>query len=245
MKILLKTSKVVNFFIILYRISRDQDSFSNISDGLIDFKMAKEDRQNLKKTFKINLDPEVAILKEERLSEIYNKNKQFWEEYYKDNLETLSEIVNELQRRLDKFNFEKFKKVERFFDITPKEKINVYVCIGNGSKASIGNAFKPNICSIMPRDFISYSKESLDKDFAVLIHELVHLYQDKVSDEKDFVEIVTRSFAPRGILINKSKIEQISMQKKMLPLIERAIKENKTYFDIRNDLIDIFNKDNK
>jgi len=233
-KINLKIDKEVNFLMILYQIIKNQNSFENFNlEGT--GRLNKKDKEVIKEILKSNNTILEAINKDEKLKDIYLENKKSFEDYWNKNKNLLKEIKNKLEERCNAYDFSIFEKVENFFDFEGPKEIDLFICLGNETKAGTGNAFSPNLAFLFPRNFNNYSKETIDADFAVLIHEIMHLFQN-MCNEKDKIlrEKVAQCFAPRGLLINENKFngDMIVFNK-----IKLAFQEGKKYFEIREKLL--------
>jgi len=141
------------------------------------------------------------------LEEFYLKNIPIFEEYWQENLKKLKLIKRNLESNINSFDLDLFRKVGNFFSKNSPEKIKIWICMGNETVFGSGNAFSPNLAVVFPRKFRCFDEKSLKNDFAVLIHEIVHLCQNMCSEviDKEFLEKVTSCFAPRGVLINEEK----------------------------------------
>lgn len=229
MVISLEINKEVNFLMILYQIIKNQNKFDNLSFNL-PIELTKEDKKTIKiilRSGNINLN---KIKENSRLNQIYKENEEIWEEYWNNNIKNLIKIKEELKERLDNFDFSVFEKVEKFFDTSSPKEIIIWICMGNENIFGTGNAFSPNLCVLFPRKFDKFTQESLDDDFAVLIHEILHLYQDLCNKEdKNLIEKTAQCFAPRGILINENKVKGDKDFMKFCNFVKKCFLEDKTF----------------
>ena len=230
----LKLDKDVNFLMILYQIIKGQNSFENLSFKEIN-KLEKRDKDLIKNILRNKSNFSEKIKQYEKLNKIYLENKEKFENYWNENKNLLIKIKNKLEEKCNVYNFSIFEKVGNFFDYQGPEEINFYVCLGNETDVGTGNAFSPNLAFIFPRNFNNYSKETIDADFAVLIHEIMHLFQNMCNEkDKNLREKVAQCFAPRGLLINENKFngDMIIFNK-----IKLAFQDGKKYFEIRENLL--------
>lgn len=229
MVISLKINKEVNFLMIFYQIIKHQNKFDNLNFNF-PIKLTKDDKK-IVKTILRSGDISLNKIKENsKLNKIYEKNEEVWEKYWNDNLRNLVEIKEELQKRLNKFDFSVFEKVEKFFETQAPNDIVIWICMGNESIVGTGNAFSPNLCVLFPRKFNNFTQESLDNDFAVLIHEILHLYQNLCNEkDKDLIEKIAQCFAPRGILINEDKTKGDENFMKFFNFVKKCFLENKDF----------------
>lgn len=208
MNIKLKISKEFNFLMIIYQKLKQQQMFENLNFNLVDT-LTKENRKIIKSILRSGNISFEEIEKNELLGPIYRANKNSFDDYWDKNLDGLKLITKELQKRLNKFNLELFDKVGLFFSKIPPKDIIFWVCMGNITSVGSGNAFSPNLGVLFPRKFDSFDLKSIEFDFAVLIHEIVHLCQNMCGEtDKKLLENVTKCFAPRGILINEDKMRE-------------------------------------
>lgn len=232
----LKINKEINFLMILYQIIKNQNKFNNLNlNFTID--LTKDDKKIIKTILRsndVNLD---KIKENSKLNQIYEDNKEAWEEYWNENLKDLMKIKDELEKRLNNFDFSIFKKVEKFFDKQSPKSIVIWICMGNESIVGTGNAFSPNLAVLFPRKFKKSNNESLDNDFAVLIHEILHLYQDLCDKEdKALIEKIAQCFAPRGILINKDKVNGDENFMNFFNFVKKCFLENKTFKYVKENI---------
>jgi len=235
-KINFKTDKEVNFLMVLYQMIKKQNSFENLSFKGI-FTLEKEDKIMIKNIIRNKANILEAIKQNQKLNLLYRDNKKVWEEYWNNNKHRLLEIKELLEQKASKYDFLIFEKVGAFFNFKGPEEINFYICMGNEVEAGTGNAFPPNFVAIFPRNFKKYSDKLIKADFAVLIHEVMHLYQDMHGEEdKELREEVAKCFAPRGILINEDKFNgNLGFYDK----IKKSFQKKETYKDIRKDLFSL------
>lgn len=243
-KINLKINKDVNFLMVLYQIIKNQNSFENFNlEGI--GRLNKEDKEIIKEILSNNNNIPESINKNEKLKKIYSENKESFENYWNKNKNLLSEIKNKLEKKCNSYDFSIFEEVGKFFDFEGPKKIDLYVCLGNETKVGTGNAFTQNLAFLFPRKFNDHSKETIDADFAVLIHEIMHLFQNMCNEkDKNLREKVAQCFAPRGILINE---EKYNGDKIIFEKVKSAFKEGKKYFEIREKLLssNALTKENK
>ncbi len=234
----IKIDKTVNFLMLLYQKSKKQNSFPHLIKPEVDINKAdrefiKSVLRDLRKENKAELSSELLLSRNNKLDKIYQEHKELWENYWENNIENLEKIKKEIEERINNFDLSRLKDVERFFCVKPLEEVEVYVCMGNTSKYGTGNSFKPDICIIFPRNFEEFNEKTLNADFAMLLHEIVHLYQNSCED-KELMEITARAFAPRGILINSSKIDKGSIQEKVFSIVKEAIAKGKSFEDVKD-----------
>jgi hypothetical protein len=234
-------NKKVNFLMMLYEIAKNQNKFEHLSLNIFS-KINETDRKNIKTMLRSMQDISKSLNENKKLSKIYNDNLGIWEKYWRENFLILKNIRKELIKRMNLFEMKKLKKLEYFFETKKPKNIKIYVCMGNNYLYGTGNSFSPNLIFIFPRKFGNSNKESLDKDFAMMIHELVHLYQQDLcmKDKKEFVELVARAFAPRGVFLNRELVDEDSTEGKFTKMIEDAIKKNKTYLEVENELMKVY-----
>jgi len=233
-KINIKIDKGVNFLMILYQIIKNQNSFENLNlegtEGL-----NKEDKGIIKEILRSNNILLEAINKNEKLEKIYSENKELFEYYWKKNKNLLCEMKNKFKEKFNFYDFSIFEKVGKFFDFEGPKEIDIYICLGNETMAGTGNAFSPNLAFLFPRNFNNYSKETIDADFAVLIHEIMHLFQNMCNEkDKNLREKVAQCFAPRGILINEEKYNGNEL---LFEKVKFSFQEGKSYLEIREKLL--------
>ena len=229
MVINLEINKEVNFLMILYQTIKNQNKFDNLNFNF-PIELTKDDKKIIKIILRdknINLN---KIKENFKLNQIYEKNKKAWEKYWNDNLKNLMKIKDELEQRLNNFDFLIFKKVEKFFEKQSPKRIVIWICMGNETIVGTGNAFSPNLVVLFPRKFKEYNNVSLDNDFAVLIHEILHLYQDLCNEkDKNLIEKIAQCFAPRGILINGDKVNGDENFMNFFNFVKKCFLENKTF----------------
>jgi hypothetical protein len=232
-KINFKTDKEVNFLMVLYQMIKKQNSFENLSFKGI-FTLEKEDKIMIKNIIRNKANILEAIKQNQKLNPLYRDNKKTWEGYWNTNKHKLLEIKKLLEQKASKYDFFIFEKVGAFFNFKGPEEIDFYLCMGNEVEVGTGNAFSPNLAFMFPRNFKNPSEKSINADFAVLIHEVMHLYQDMCSEEdKELREAIAKCFAPRGILINEDKFNgNLGFYDK----IKKSFQKKETYKDIREDL---------
>jgi len=234
-KINLNVNREVNFLMILYQIIKNQNNFKNFSfEGLE--KLNEEDKEILKSILRDDNFSLEVISRDEKLKKIYLKNKKVFESYWNKNKGQLDTIKKRIEERCDIYDFSIFERVGMFFDFEGPREVNVYICLGNETKAGTGNAFSPNIAFLFPREFGNFSIKTIDADFAVLIHEIMHLFQNMCSEpDKILRENVARCFAPRGILINEEKYDG---DRDFFEKVKSSFQNGKNYFEIREDLLE-------
>ena len=241
-KINLFVDREINLLTVFYQSSKEQSKFEdlNLKFGNLD----KNERKNIKEILKNRENIALEIDKYSKIREIYNLNMTAWLEYWIKNEGKITEIKNYLENKLKNFDMACFKKACDFFDFELIKEIDICICMGNNGQFGTGNTFNSSICTLFPRKFENYTEKTLESDFAVMIHEIVHTFQKEIysKEEREFIEAVTRAFAPRGILINREKCDKGSLEELMIPIIDKAILEGKTYFDVREELIEVYNK---
>ena len=115
----------------------------------------------------------------------------------------------------------------------------------HGNTDNIGRVFFNNQNVVLfARNFLGQDKEDISRDFKVVIHEIVHLFDkdariliSKELEEKEinimeFFELLARSFAPKGILF-----EHIYNPEEYIRIIDKAVKMDKDIINIKDDLI--------
>lgn len=230
----LKVDKGVNFLMVLYQTIKNQNSFNNFSFKGLD-KLNKDDKNIIKEIFRNKDDFFEAINKNEKLEKIYLENKKSFEDYWNKNKNLLIEIKDKLEEKCNDYDFSVFEKVEKFFDFKGPKEIDFYVCLGNETKAGTGNAFSPNLAFLFPRNFKNHSNETINADFAVLIHEIMHLFQNMCNEkDKNLREKVAQCFAPRGLLINENKFNGDML---IFEKVKSAFQDGKKYLEIREKLL--------
>lgn len=233
-KINLKIERDVNFLMILYQIIKSQNSFENFNFKGAE-KLNKEDKEIIKEILRSNNVLFESINKSEKLKKIYLENKELFEDYWNKNKNLLGEIKNKLEEKCNSYDFSIFEKVEKFFNFNGPREIDLYICMGNETGAGTGNAFSPNLAFLFPRNFNNHSKETIDADFAVLIHEIMHLFQNMCNEkDKNLRETVAQCFAPRGILINEKKYNGDEL---LFEKVKSSFQEGKKYVEIREKLL--------
>ena len=227
MVINLEINKEVNFLMILYQIIKNQNKFDNFNFPI---ELCKDDKKIIKTILRNGNISLKKIEENSKLNKIYKKNEKVWEKYWKNNLRNLVKIKEELEKRLDNFDFSVFEKVEKFFGTQAPKEIVIWICMGNENIVGTGNAFSPNLCVLFPRKFNNFTQESLDNDFAVLIHEILHLYQKLCNGkDKELTEKIAQCFAPRGILINENKVSGDENFMKFFNSVKKCFLENKDF----------------
>jgi len=221
----------------LNRKSSDPQNY-NFKDILKDYKIPGELRKELR---------QLMFYKNETEFEILNKIKEVnwgsWCEYWEENIDVLKKIIEGLKEFESEFDFSKLNDAETFFNSNFPESVNVLICPGAVSSIGRGTVSYPNGIFMFPREYNLAKKENIFKDFAVLIHEVIHILQADYyyQEDRSFIEAVTRVFAPKGIFFENRELPENSVELKMKPIVERAIKEGKTYFDVKNELLEVFN----
>ena len=72
-----KLDKDINFLMILYQISKNQNSFPDLREDLVNYHISEEDRKHIKDILRSDEKVEKIILRYGKLKEIYEKNKRF------------------------------------------------------------------------------------------------------------------------------------------------------------------------
>ncbi|MDD3175881.1 MAG: hypothetical protein PHU51_05375 [Candidatus Nanoarchaeia archaeon] len=147
--------------------------------------------------------------------------------FFKDNKEFLDTYCEKLIKIIKSFKFSKLSYVEEFFGEKFPEQIDIYVGLGNSSRVTFGKNYG-NFYLLLPRGFPK--KMTPQKDFQVIIHELIHSLHYKKPIErkiknKDFFEYVVTSFAPEGILFGneakKNNLDSVKL-KKIFELVKNS-----------------------
>jgi len=230
----LKMDKDVNFLMILYQIIKNQNSFNDLCLKSTD-KLEKSDKDLIKNILRNFSEISDGIKQNEKLNRIYLENKKSFEDYWEQNKNILENIKEILEKKCNEYDFSIFEMVEDFFDFKGPKEIDLYICMGNGTNAGTGNAFSPNLAFIFPRNFKGFSNKTTDSDFAVLIHEIMHLFQNMCNEQdKVLREKVAQCFAPRGILINE---EKFNGDKFIFNKIKNAFENKLKYSEVREKLL--------
>lgn len=240
MKITFKIDKDRNFLALIHNLNRKNNPQEyEIRDLLKDYKIPDEMRKIIRKIISKEGDLLKEIEQNPMLNKIYVSNKEIWEDYWEKNKIFIEKIKKELEKKIDKFDLSKFEECAKFFESEMPNEITIYLCAGAINEVGKGTGMSDYTYIMFPRKFNSYNEITISYDFAVIIHEIVHVMQNKIyyNEDREFIEAVTRTFAPRGILINYDKIDKNTPEEKMIPVIERAIQEGKTYKKIRNELL--------
>jgi len=237
----IKVNSNVNFLMILYEISKNPKLFPEIRTFLKKYNINKKERNLIKQSFNKG-NVKSSLKYGPKLNKIYLLNKKAWEKYWNYNLNITKGIEKGIKKELEKFDVSKLRIYSKFFGVPMLRSLEVYICIGNTGRAGRGNSFCSNKSIIFPRNFKNYNKKSLQKDFKVAMHEIIHLLYGKLGKNKGFVECLTRAFAPKGLLFNKEGMDKKSTEYKIAMLIEEAIKSEKNYNEIRNELIRVYRK---
>lgn len=237
MRISIKFDKLKNFLAVIYRLNIRRLNF----EGLVNYELGKEELRDVRRIVKGEIDISPKLIR------IYEANKERWNSYWAENYDKLKYIVDRTNEMVEKYGEKRFLKCAKFFGTSLPDEIDVYVLIGNDSAEGKGTALAPNVVLLFPRSFSKADDKTILADFKVLIHEVVHLLQGKLSNRRGegFSETVIRAFAPRGILTNKESLDKGSAQEKMVPVIEKAMSEGKKYLDVEEDLLSIYNDYNK
>jgi hypothetical protein len=234
-KIELKYDKDLNFLMILYQKIKKQNDFENLQ--IFWFDLDEKDKEDIKKVLRSGNKIPEELKKYPRILRIFLENKEEWEEYFKTNEKDLKKIIQSLQKKVKKYNWKIFDEVVRFFESENKETIKVFVCMGNEKEFGTGNAFTPNLTFLFPRNFKEANERTIDQDFAVMIHEIFHIYQNMCNEpNKEFMEKVANCFAPRGILINEDKISKEKEFRNLFEQVKKSFEEGGNYRSLKEDL---------
>ena len=84
----------------------------------------------------------------------------------------------------------------------------------------------------------SFMNSSINMQRSILIHELIHFTQKNIyfKEDRNFIEAVTRVFAPKGIIISSGPMPENSPESRMRPIIKKAMANRQTYAHIRTEL---------
>ena len=240
----IKADSDVNFFMLLYEISKNPNLFSEIRAFLKEYYIIKKERDLIKQAFNKG-DIKNSLKHSSKLKKIYLLNKTSWKKYWNSHL-TITKKINEgLKEELKKFDISKLRIYSKFFETSMPKSFEAYICIGNTELVGRGNSFCSNKCVIFPRDFENFNKDNIKKDFRMLMHEIIHLMHGKLSKNKGFVECLTKAFAPKGLLFDNKGIDKKSTEYKLAMLIKKAIKSGRNYVEIKNKLVKAYRKQNK
>jgi|TARA_Y100000034_G_C6897373_1_gene414058 hypothetical protein len=235
MKVNLNIGMEKNFLAVIHNLSKQdfEKDYLEISENLDEFRISKESRKHIRKIIR----DENNLSDFSELKKIYEKNLVFWERYWKEHKDCLLEIAQKFDKLVSEFDFSVMKQVAKFFCSEEINSIEFYLFMGSSTKKGTGNALFPNKGFIFPRNFKKFTDESLNLDLRVLIHEIVHLFQKDIYEQEDtdLMETITNAFAPRGILFEEQKKDEKNLER-IEKLVKKAIKENKTFFDVKNEL---------
>ena len=248
MKIKFKINKDRNFLALIYNLSRKNNPQEyEPAKFLKDYKVPDEMRRIIRAIISKegNLSEEIAQIP--ILKNIYALNKGVWEDYWKKNKPLLEEIKRKLEKMAAAFDLSKIEKCAKFFEAEIPKEIIFYLCAGAINEVGRGTGMSDYVYIMFPRKFNAYNDTTVSYDFAVIIHEVVHVIQKDIyyNEQRDFIEAVTRAFAPRGILINRDKIDKGTPEEKLIPIIENAIEEGKTFRETRLKLLKIYSASQK
>ncbi len=181
----------------------------------------------------INATPELRKIKE--------TNWNAWLAYWAEAKNVMDKIKTVLQKNIKSFDFTSLSSIEKFFNDSLPPKIRIILCPGVTTlfgKGTVDFRYSEDVVLLFPRNYRNFSEETVFKDFAVFIHELVHFMQTNIYFKEDryFIEAVTRVFAPKGIIISSGLMPENSPESRMKPIIENALKMGKTYVDVREEL---------
>lgn len=240
MKINLEIDEARNFLALIHNLNRKNNPQEyEIRDQFKNYLIPDEMRKVIRSI--ISLEGDVVseeINKNPTLKEIYQKNKEIWKEYWIKNKNHLIKIKQELQEKLNELNLVEIKKCADFFQSEIPSEITFYLCMGATNMFGRGTGMSDFVYILFPRNFLHFSKETIESDFAVIIHEIIHVIQGEkyYQEEREIIEAVTRAFAPRGILINSNKVDKGSSEEKILPLILKALSEGKNYSQVKDQI---------
>jgi len=184
-------------------------------------------------TEKINTAPELQKIKE--------INWNAWLKYWEKTHTTMDSIRSAIQKNAESFNFDSLAPVEKFFGYAIPKRIRLILCPGSTTLFGKGNVdfrYSKDVVLLFPRNYQNFSEETIFKDFAVLIHELIHFTQKNIyfKEDRNFIEAVTRVFAPKGIIISSGPMPENSPESRMRPIIKKAMANRQTCAHIRTEL---------
>lgn len=241
MNILFKLSEELNILCMAYQQYKGQNSFEILKRLPLPLEFNEHHRSVFKEFLK-ERNKEFPL----DLLSIYLQAKRVWDRYWATHKETLQNALTWFNKRAESFDFLTLDRASRFFESAPPKEVAVYICMGNESILGTGNAFKPNTCFIFLRNFPHITEASLEQDFAVLAHELVHLSQGCKEVDKTVLEKIICAFAPRGLLINRDKVKKGSKEEMQVKFIEEKINSNKTIKDLaKGDLAKFGERNNE
>jgi hypothetical protein len=247
MKIELRIDKTRNFLALIHNLNRDNNPQKYEVENIFkDYRIPKEKRKEIRNLIAKEKDTSQALAKDPLLREIFNKNEEAWEKYWEKNKPYLNKLAKRLVLLADNFEESSLAPCARFFKTELPPRIIIYICVGAINACGRGTQMsalrEEPVFILFPRAFNKSTEETIKADFAVMIHEIVHALQQEIYDkeDRDFIEAVTRAFAPRGLLVNEEIVDSGSIEEKMLPLIRKAIGNNQTYFDIKEELINTY-----
>ena len=250
MRIKLNINKNKNLLYLLYVLNKpkfdDMQSKENFKALFKAYNLSKENCDKIKELLKtdkgqfkskLNSHKEILIA--------FKENEPLFKEYWNNNIHSLRRIRDKLYRMNRRFDKEKLRCAANFYQFNLDKLSEIEVLLFMGNTDNIGRAFfnDKNVV-LFARNFIGQDKEDISRDFKVVIHEIVHLFDksartliSKELEERginimEFFEFLARGFAPRGIIF-----EQSDNCEEYVRVIDKAIKRDKDLIDIKGDLI--------
>jgi len=219
-----------SFWALIYLLNdkRFDDNEYELREKFKSIKISKELKKEIKKIIFTGSEISNPIL-----DEIKANNLNLWKDYWIKNKDKLEKVKVGLLDEIAKYDFTAFEKYENFFGKKLSKTITVLLCTGAISNHGSGLAHYSDNVALFPRAFSNPTKSTMQKDFNVLIHELVHLMQENIknSEDSNFLESLTCLFAPKGILTNCQQDNPATR------IINSAIAQGKKYSDVRLELI--------
>ena len=245
------TDKKINFFILLWayisfnKNKANENYKEHISNNKyelpFDIEYTGEEEKEMQDFFNGGKLIE-NIMDYPLLKNLYEKNKDKWENYWDNHIKDLMEIKNSLKDEMNKFNLSLFEDIAHFFETDYPKKIKIYLFFGDKRKL-MAYAHRDKIFILNPRNYKeleNYPRKVLPK----LLHEIVHIYQDKFmryfKDKKKRLEMMEKTancFASKGFFIRTHKIDREGKSLEFYNLIIDSFKQGKTVSDIWEKMI--------
>jgi len=233
-----------NFLAVIWALNKeDSPQEFKIEETLSDYRVDRVLRKRIKEIISSE-DFMGELGKSKRLYDIYTRNIRTWREYFNKYYDNLKKAKAEYNLFFKDYDFSQLEKYADFFGGRFPKEADFYLCIGCTNGWGRHSGISDNQFISFPRYSENFIYENFLKDLPVIFHELIHLPQMKYykKEEREFIEMVTRAFAPRGIIINEHLLDKNLPEAEMISIIKKALSENRTYFDIKSELYEIYTR---